>query len=143
MAVAFGQLLMVVIVLGVPACIRVVFLEGAQVFLQMVVIALVLAHDGAVDLIVMDFALFLSVRVEFLPLDELGLDDFLYALVPFGFVFVETLIDVAYLLLHDLLVALVQSLQRASLVSVLLLGELCEKGFVDFLQLLDVHFGIL
>lgn len=90
------------------------------------VVALLLAHDGAVDLIVMYFSLFLSVSIEFLPLDELGLYDFFYALIPFGLVLVETLIDVSYLLLHDLLVALVQSLQSANLVSILLEGELCE-----------------
>lgn len=84
------------------------------------VIALVLAHDGAVDLIVMHLSLFFGVRVEFLPLDELGLYDFFYALVTSGFVLVQTLISIAYLLLNDLLVALVQSLQSANLIPVLL-----------------------
>lgn len=86
----------------------------------MMVIAFMFTHDGAVDLIVMEFSLFLRVRIELLPLDEFGLYDFLYALVPFGLVFVQAIIDFAYLLLYYLLVALVQSLQSAHLVPILL-----------------------
>lgn len=74
------------------------------------VIALVFAHDGTVDPIMMYFSLLLNVRVKFFPLDELGLYDLFDAFIPLGLVLVETLIDITHLVLHNLLVALVQNL---------------------------------
>jgi hypothetical protein len=116
-AIALGQFLLVI--LGVSARIGIVLLEGAQVLLEMVVIALVFAHDGAVDLIVMDLSLPLSVGIEFLPLYELSLEDFLDALLPLGgLVLIQALAHIPHLLFRHLLVALLQSLQIANLIHI-------------------------
>lgn len=96
------------VILIVSACVWIVLLEGTQVLFKMVVVALVFAHDGAMNLIMMNLPLPLGISIEFLPLDELSFHDFFDTLLPLGtFVLIQALIDISYFLFRQLLVAFI------------------------------------
>lgn len=86
LAIAFGQLLR--IGFDISACICVIVLESSQILLKVMVVAVAVGHDGAVQLIVMHFSLLFGISIEFFSLNALSLDDFFYALLPSGLILV-------------------------------------------------------